>query len=238
VRDDVVVIAKGAHSPDCFPDRIEPQLDESLERLQTDRADLYFLHRDNPNVPVSEFADALHALVVAGRIGAIGGSNWSPPRVDAFNAYAAARGLTPIGAVSNNFSLARMVSPIWAGCIASSDDATRAWHERQGMALFAWSSQARGFFVEGLAGPDKRDDATMVHAWYSDDNFERRRRAFELARQRGVSGMNIALAYVLAQSFPLFALVGPRSLAELRTLLPALDVQLSADEVAWLDLRE
>jgi predicted dehydrogenase/diketogulonate reductase-like aldo/keto reductase len=238
VRDDVVVIAKGAHSPNCFPEHIEPQLDESLERLRTNHADLYFLHRDNPDVPVGEFADALDKLVRAGRIHAIGGSNWSPSRVDAFNAYAAANGLTPMGAVSNNFSLARLIKPYWPGCITSSDDTTRTWHERRQMPLFAWSSQARGFFVEGLAAPDKLDDSLMVQAWYSDDNFERRRRAFELAQQRGVSGLNIALAYAMTQAFPLYALIGPRSLAELRTVLPALSVELSADETAWLDLRK
>ena len=57
-----------------------------------------------------------------------------------------------------------------------------------------------------------------------------------LAAERGVSAHNIAMAWVLAQPFPSFALVGPRSAGEIATTLPALGVDLSAGEVAWLNL--
>ena len=248
IRDDVVVIGKGAHTPANFPDRVGPQLDISLERLGTDHIDVYFLHRDNPDVPVGEWMEVLNAERSAGRIKAFGGSNWSLSRVQEANAYAAAKGLTPFAAVSNNFSLARMVDPVWAGCIAASDAEWRAWLETEQMALFPWSSQARGFFtgrfdaIRGAidAGADARfgnqpSDAELQRCWFAEDNFERRARAVELAGERGVEPINVALAYVLSQPFPCFALIGPRILAETRSSLAALDVSLGEDARRWLN---
>ena len=57
-----------------------------------------------------------------------------------------------------------------------------------------------------------------------------------LAKQRGVLPINIALAYVLNQPFPTFALIGPRQLSETRTSFAALDIELTPDEIGWLNL--
>ena len=83
VRDEMVLIGKGAHSPLVYPDVIGRQLSESLDRLKTDHIEIYFMHRDNPAVPVGEFVDAMDAEVSAGRIGIYGGSNWTMARMDA-----------------------------------------------------------------------------------------------------------------------------------------------------------
>ena len=251
VRDDVVVIGKGAHTPANFPDRVAPQLDITLERLQTDYVDLYFLHRDNVDVPVDEWLDVLNAEQAAGRIRVFGASNWSLARVQEANAHAAANGLTPFGAVSNNFSLARMVDPVWPGCIAASDADWRAWLTAEQMPLLPWSSQARGFFTprfDAVAAQatstvdagfgNQPSDAEMRRCWFAEDNFKRRQRAVELANEKGVAPINIALAYVLSQPFPCFALFGPRTLAETRSSLAALDVTLNERECAWLNLEE
>jgi aryl-alcohol dehydrogenase-like predicted oxidoreductase len=141
--------------------------------------------------------------------------------------------------VSNNFSLARMVKAVWAGCIAASDKASRAWLEKTQMALLPWSSQARGFFTERAdLPPGQQPDRSMVECWYGKDNFQRRQRAMELAKKKGVLPINIALAYVLCQPFPTFPLIGPRNLMETRTSLPALQVKLTAKERRWLNLGE
>ena len=236
VRDEVVLICKGAHTPDCRPDAVRPQLEESLERLRTDRADIYFLHRDDPGVPIGEWVDLLNDLKDEGRISVFGGSNWSKERMAEANAYAAANGKQGFSVLSNNFSLARMNNPIWPGVMACSDDDYRSWLEETGTALFSWSSQARGFFTD-RAGPDITTDHDLVRAFYSDENFERRRRAYDLADRKGVHPMTIALAYVLSQKMPTCALVGPRTLSELRTSLAVFDVSLTQDDVSWLDLR-
>jgi aryl-alcohol dehydrogenase-like predicted oxidoreductase len=136
-------------------------------------------------------------------------------------------------AVSNNFSLARMVDPIWPGCVSASEPAFNAWLRDNQMPLFAWSSQARGFFT-GRAGPDKRSDAELVRCWYSDDNFERSSRAIQLAAELQVDPINIALAYVLSLPFPTFALIGPRNCAELHSTWKAIGIALSPEHLAWL----
>ena len=250
IREDVVVIGKGAHTPANFPSHVAPQLATSLQRLQTDYVDLYFLHRDNEDVPVDEWLDALNEEKSAGRIRAFGASNWSLARVQEANARAAERGLAPFVAVSNNFSLARMVAPVWPGCVAASTAPWRAWLKSTQTPLFPWSSQARGFFTprfdavlaEAASMPaagfaNQPSDDEMRRCWFADDNFQRRARAVELAERRGVAPINIALAYVLNQPFPCFALIGPRTLAETRSSLAALEIELSATELAWLDLQ-
>ncbi|MBL4575153.1 MAG: aldo/keto reductase, partial [Opitutaceae bacterium] len=237
VRNDITLISKGGHTPNCHPQGITEQLEESLQRLQTDHVDIYFMHRDNLDLPVSDFIDVLNKHVKAGKIKLFGGSNWSIERVNAANEYAAQNGLQGFSAVSNNFSLAQLVNPVWPGCVSSSDAESRAWLEKANIALFPWSSQARGFFTD-RSGQDKLDDEELVRCWYSEDNFQRKDRAQELAEQKGVSTINIALAYVLTQPFPVFTLIGPRTLEETRTSLPGLDIKLTPEEVRYLNLED
>ncbi|MFI0845970.1 aldo/keto reductase [Mesorhizobium sp. IMUNJ 23232] len=235
VREQSVVIGKGAHTPLCYPDMIGKQLSQSLDRLRTDHVDIYFMHRDNIDVPVGEFVDAMDREVKAGRIrGPFGGSNWTMERMDEAIAYAERTGKQKPGALSNNFSLAEMLEPIWPGCVTSSTDAWKAWLKARQMPNFAWSSQGRGFFTE-RAGRDRRDDEELVRVWYSERNFGRRDRAIELARRLGKSPIHVALAYVLAQPFPSVPLIGPRRLDELDDSLKALDIALSPDDLNWLD---
>ncbi|MFS8048551.1 aldo/keto reductase [Rhizobium sp. BR 314] len=234
-REEIVLIGKGAHSPLCYPDVIAKQLDQSLNRLKTDYVDIYFMHRDNTDVPVGEFVDAMDAEVKAGRIrGIFGGSNWTRARFDEAIAYAEKNGKTAPAALSNNFSLAEMLDPIWAGCVAASDDEWKAWLNAKQIPNFAWSSQGRGFFTD-RAGRDKRDDEELVRVWYSDRNFGRRDRAIELAQKLGRSPIHIALAYVVAQPFPVVPLIGPRTVAELEDSLSALDIKLTPEQVKWLE---
>ncbi|MFD4006712.1 aldo/keto reductase [Brachybacterium paraconglomeratum] len=236
VREDVVMITKGAHTPDCDPESLTRQLEESLERQGTDYADLYMMHRDNTVIPVGEFVDVMDEHLRAGRIRAYGGSNWTPERVDEANAYAKANGRTGFTILSNHFGLAEALDVPWEGCVHATDPASKEWLTDRGIALLPWSSQARGFFT-GRAHPEDRSDAELVRCYYSDENFERLARAEELGAERGVPATAIALAFVLHQQFPTFALFGPRSIAEMRSSTLGLGVELSAQEMAWLDLR-
>ncbi len=236
VRDQVNVIVKGCHTPRCDPISLSVELKISLERLQMECADIYLMHRDNPQYPASAFVDVLNEHVQAGRIKAFGGSNWSLSRVQEANEYAASKGLRGFTVLSNNLSLARMVNPVWTGCISVHSAESRAWLTERQIANFSWSSQARGFFLPGRATPEKTSDREMVHSWYSDDNFQRLARANELAARKGVAPINIAAAWVLGQPFPSFALIGPREVSETRTSLPGLDVTLTPEEMKWLNL--
>ena len=139
--------------------------------------------------------------------------------------------------LSNHFGLAEAYDVPWAGCEHVTDAASKQWLTERQIPLFPWSSQARGFFT-GRARPDDRSDAELVRCYYSDDNFERLRRAEELGDALGVAATAIALAYVLHQPFPTFPLIGPRSIAETASSMAGLGVELSPEQVSWLDLRD
>lgn len=235
VREQVVILDKGAHTPFCTPKDLDKQFMTSLERLRTDYVDLYAMHRDNPEVPVSEFVDVMNVHVRAGRMKIFGGSNWTIERFNAANEYARRTGQQGLSFLSNNFSLARMIEPPWAGCMSASTPEFRAWLTETQTPLLPWSSQARGFFLPHVT-PEFSGDPEVVRCWFADDNFERKRRAAELAEKHGVEVINIALAYVLEQPFPTFPLIGPRNIVETRSSLRALEVDLSPDDVRWLNL--
>jgi len=237
IRERVVLLSKGAHTPYCYPEALKRQLLESLERLQVDEVDIYMMHRDNPEVPVGEFITVLNELKHAGRLRVFGGSNWSLERIIEANTWAAEHGMEGFSAVSNNLSLARMVDPVWAGCLSVSDERSRAWFTATQMPLFPWSSQARGFFT-GRAHPADFSDPELVRCWYSKDNFQRLERVNSLAKERGVLPITIALAYVLCQPFPTFPLIGPRALSETRTSFPSLTIELTPEELRWLNLED
>ncbi len=252
VRKDCVLIGKGAHTPHNFPQFISPQLSKSLDRLRTDQVDVYFLHRDNLDVPVGEFVDALNDELDQGRIRAFGGSNWTLQRLQAANDYALANNKRGFSVLSNNFSLAHMNTPVWPGVEACSSEEFRRYLQQQQITLMPWSSQARGFFTpwgSRILSQDpgqKRitagtftdpDGDELLRVWASPENIERRRRAEQLADTYDVELINIALAYVFSQPFPAFPLIGPRNITELRSCWAALSIELSPAEVAWLDLR-
>lgn len=234
-RSSYVLISKGIHSPLHYPDQIGKQLTESLDRMQTDYCDVYFMHRDNEEIPVGEFIDALNAEVKAGRIKDLfGGSNWSKERMDAAIRYANKNGLMAPNALSNNFALAEMIRPMWSGCVGSATDDWKAWLKRRKIPNFAWSSQARGFFTDA-AGRDKFDNPEIVNSWYGPRNFKRRDRAIQLAKELGKTPIQIALAYVLSQPLEVVPLIGPRSIGELESSLDATTIKLTKEQVKWLE---
>jgi aryl-alcohol dehydrogenase-like predicted oxidoreductase len=148
------------------------------------------------------------------------------------NEYAAKNSLQPMSVVSNNLSLARMIDPVWAGCVTVHDKASRDWLAQSKTALFSWSSQARGFFIRGDRG--FTEDKELVRCWYSGDNFARLERVQQMSAERGIAPINIALAWLLHQPFPTFPLIGHRQVEETASSWKGLDVELSPEDVAWL----
>ncbi|GGL61148.1 oxidoreductase [Wenxinia marina] len=236
VADRINVIGKGAHSPYCLPQAIGPQLDASLGRLGLNGVPIYIMHRDNPDIPVGEFVDAIDAERQAGRIGIWGGSNWQPERFAEAVEWAEAHGKEPPRILNNNLSLAVMEKPVWPGCVTSNTPEMLDYLRRTGTMHLSWSSQARGYFLPAELRDRLPEDTRPETCYGSDANAERRRRAETLAAERGVSAHNVATAWVLAQSFPSFALIGPRSPGEIASTLPGLTLDLSPEEAAWLNL--
>lgn len=243
-RDEVMILTKGAHHASDGTKRVHPEeiafdLGQSLERLGTPYVDLYLLHRDDPAVPVGEIVETLHHHRRKGRIRASGGSNWTHERLHAANEYAYAKGLAPFSASSPNLSLAVPNEPMWADCVSVSGDAAALeWYRRQEFPLLSWSSQGGGFF-SGRFRPDVTADPNMVRVYYSDVNWERLRRAEQLAAQLGASPIQVALAWVLSQpDLRTFALIGPRTLEELESSLAGAELELTPQQVAWLNLQD
>jgi len=236
VRDEVVVMEKGGNPPHVTPEGVDFELRDGLARLGIDQVDIFTVHRDNPAVPIGEWADMLNRHLRAGRMKIFGLSNFRIDRLEAFSAYAKQNNLASYSIVSNQFSLARLHDEnLWPGyhAVTSGDDVSRQWFERTQTPLMCWSSQARGFFLP-QATPDNRSNPEWTRCWFSPENFERKRRAQELATRLGVDPINVALAYVLCQPFPTFPLVGPKRPAEIRSTLEAMKIELSPDQLVWL----
>ena len=96
------------------------------------------------------------------------------------------------------------------------------------------SAKAGGFFT-GRYAPDVHTSADVERIFYSDQNWERLKRAQELGAKHSVTANNIALAYVLHQPFPVFALFGPRTVEELASSLSAIGVTLTEEEIGYLE---
>ena len=242
LRDEVVVLGKGAHTPDCLPEKIRPQLEETLSRMSTSYLDIYCLHRDNESLPVEGFIDTLNDLKNEGLIKVFGASNWSLERFKEANEYAEKEGKEAFTILSNNFSLAHMNNPVWPGCFSCSEDEYVNYLKEKQIAIFPWSSQARGFFLDSqefsgaahVADPNREEQERV---WGSDDNLERRSRCFELASNKSVDPIQMALAFVLNQEFPSFPLIGPRNFFETESSLEATKIELSLEETSWLNLK-
>ena len=241
LREEVVVLGKGAHTPDCTPEKIRPQLDETLSRMSASYLDIYCLHRDNEDIPVEGFIDSLNELKDEGLVSVFGASNWSLKRFKEANDYALSSAKEPFTILSNNFSLAHMNNPVWPGCYSCSDDEYVEYLTNSQIAIFPWSSQARGFFLDSqefsglrhVADPNREEQDRV---WGSKENIERRRRCFELASKKSVAPIQLALSFVLNQKFPSFPLIGPRNFFETESSLEAIKIDLTHEEVSWLNL--
>jgi aryl-alcohol dehydrogenase-like predicted oxidoreductase len=243
VRDNVLIIDKGCH-PDHLGSRVNPtqlafDVQASLERLRVDRIDLYLLHRDDPLIPPEEMVDALERHVIAGHILAYGASNWSHQRIAQANQYARDNGLRGFVASSPGVSLAR-AKKTWPGCLTLSpaeDGAALIWYRESRLPLLAWSPLAGGYLADPSTAERTSSLGPNSEEFYaSSENAARRARVWELSRLRGVSPVQVALAYVLHQVDDAFAVLGCSSRSEFETCVGALETRLRSDDLIWLEV--
>lgn len=234
---DVVLVTKGGHydletgRQRVTPPEIDADLEESLAALGVDAVDVYLLHRDDPMRPAGDIIEHLDSIRRSGRIRALGASNWTIRRLEEAAAFADSRSLAGFDCSSPGLSLAVPNEPPWPGCITIHDPADLAWYARTQLPVLAWSSQAAGFFA-GTANGD------VARVYQSTANAERLRRARQLGKDKGFTANQVALAWVLHQPFPIYAVIGPETVDELHDSVDALELELTDDQARWLDLEE
>ena len=245
VRERSVVITKGAHHDDqrkrVTPADIASDLRDSLDRLQTGYIDLYLLHRDDPSVSVGPIMEGLNEHLAAGKVRAIGASNWSHQRIIEANKFADETGLVPFAASSPHFSLAEQLRPPWEDCVSitgPSMASVRKWYSATQMPVFSWASLSLGF----LSGRVSRDSiasdphSLTMRSFGGKENFEMLDRATWLARRKGLQVAQIAVAYLMNQPLNLFTIIASASAGEFEENGEAIELKLTPQELAWLDL--
>jgi 1-deoxyxylulose-5-phosphate synthase len=235
-RTEVAIITKCCHplgdgAPRVTPSAIHEDLAQSLSRLRTDSIDILMLHRDDVSVGVGPIIEALNGELEAGRIRSAGASNWTTRRLQEAAEFANGHGMAGFLSSSCQLSLAVQREPLASGCVSVHTPEDLAFHRRTMLPLFAWAALAGGYFRDGGSGDP---DAERVYA--SAENRERWSRAAQLSKARGVSVPQVALAWVLNQGFPAFAVFSSKRVEHLRQTAQAAAIVLSDREVAWLDL--
>lgn len=224
-RDDVILASKcgmalvdGVKTIDGRPETLRAQCDASLQRLDVDHIDLYYLHRWDKEVPIAESVGALTELQEEGKIGAIGLSEVGVERLRE------ALEVTPIAAVQNEYSLWSRNAEL--GMLEATKEA--------GVALVAFSPVARGFLAGGIADPDAlapkdiRRNMPRFQADHWPTNAALLPHWEALCEEAGVTGAQLALAWLLAQGDHVSAIPGTTDLDHLDENLAAAELQLDA----------
>jgi aryl-alcohol dehydrogenase-like predicted oxidoreductase len=207
----------GRLTTDGRPAAIIRSCEESLQRLQMDHIDLFYLHRVDRAVPIEESMQAMAGLVKAGKIRYVGLSEASPATVRR------AHGIHPVAALQDELSL-------WERSAAG--EALAVCREL-GIALVAYSPLGRGFLAGGVRTPADlpADDTRRLFPRFSPENFDHNlelaRRVRALARQWGHTPAQLALAWVLAQGDAVLAIPGTKKRRYLEENVAAADIALT-----------
>ena len=244
VRDQAVILDKGCNpgqkgSTDTLSaETIRKQLEQSLERLQTDFVEFYLLHRDDPDVAVDEIIEELNEEQQKGRILRFGVSNWSLQRIQAANAYAEKHHLSGFTGFSPAYSLAVYLRDPWGGSVALSGAAQapyRAWLEKTGLPVFCYSSLGRGLFSGAFkssdrAGAEKALDEFARNGFLYDVNLKRLARAEEIAARHGCPVATVAMAYLLTDPMNTLAVVSMSRPERIQANLKVFDFEFAPGE--------
>lgn len=217
--------AEGKPSVNGRPDYALEACDASLKRLGTDAIDLYYLHRMDPSVPIEETVGAMSDLVTAGKVRYLGLSEAAPETLKRAHA------VHPITALQTEYSL-------WTRDV---EDDLLGLCAELGIGFVAYSPLGRGILAGAVTGADSltEGDRRLDHPRYQGENLEANLKlvqpVLDLAAKKGVSAAQIALAWLLAQGDHIVPIPGTRKVAHLDSNVAALDIVLSADDLAALN---
>jgi aryl-alcohol dehydrogenase-like predicted oxidoreductase len=222
----------GPHEQGLSRKAILAACEGSLRRLKTDYVDLYQVHMQDRSVPIEETLSALDDLVRQGKVRYVGCSNYAGYRLVESLWAADRRGLEPFAAIQLQWSLA------FRECERELVPAARAF----GLGLLVWSPLARGFLTGKYVRGQPPPKGARLEAWTdtykaidTPKNWATMAKVRELAEVHGTSPAAVALAWLLAKPEVTSILVGARSVAQIDENLAALQVKLTAEEVASLD---
>jgi len=205
---------------DGSAEHVHTSVEGSLERLKTDRIDLYYQHRVDPNVEIEETVGAMAELVQQGKILHIGLSEAAPGTIRRAHA------VHPITAVQTEYSL-------WTRDV---EEEILPTLNELGIALVAYSPLGRGFLSGRFSSPEELDegDFRRYGPRFTGENLRENlklaERVKELAQEKGITPGQLALAWVLSRGEQIVPIPGTKRRSYLEENLAAADVQLSAEE--------
>jgi aryl-alcohol dehydrogenase-like predicted oxidoreductase len=207
------------------PDYVHRACDASLQRLGTDHIDLYYQHRVDPDTPIEETVGAMAELVQQGKVRRIGLSEASP------STLRRAHAVHPITALQTEYSL-------WS---RDPEAEILPTVRELGVGFVAYSPLGRGFLSGAIRKPDDLapDDFRRHHPRFQGENFEQNlrlvERVEELAREKGVTASQLALAWVLAQGEDIVPIPGTKRVRYLEENVAATEIELTPDDLRRLD---
>jgi len=207
------------------PEYVKQACDRSLRRLGVDEIDLYYLHRVDPSVPIEETVGAMSDLVRAGKVRFLGLSEASPKTIRRANA------VHPITALQSEYSL-------WTRDVEVEVLPTC---RELGIGFVAYSPLGRGFLtgrirsVQDLAPDDYRRTSPRFQPGNLERNLVLVQRIEELSREKGCTPAQLALAWVLHRGQDVVPIPGTKRCSYLEENLRALEVELTAADLARLD---
>lgn len=244
-RKEIILATKGGHpdlnsmeSPRLSKEEVQKDLAESLNSLQTSYIDLYFLHRDDENLPVSYIIEYLNELVHQGNIRYFGCSNWRADRINEAKDYAERQGLQGFTANQMMWSFADPnIEAIEDPLITVMDEATKNLHLETGLAATPYSSQANGFFEKLNQEGFEISNEKVKNLYYNEGNLTKYKRLVRLAKELSVTLTEVCLSYLISQPFQTFPIIGSRTIEQLENSMKAGDLILSEEQIAYLEGR-
>ena len=207
------------------PEYVREAVEGSLRRLETDYIDLYYQHRVDPDTPIEETVGAMAELVEQGKVRHLGLSEAAPDTIRRAHA------VHPITALQTEYSL-------WT---RDPEDEVLPTVRELGIGFVAYSPLGRGFLTGQIRSLDDLDenDFRRFNPRFQGENFQRNldlvERVREIAREKGVTPGQLALAWVLAQGEDIVPIPGTKRRSYLEENVAAAEVELTPDDLARLD---
>lgn len=225
-RHDIILVTKGGHpdmtqpNPDMHQSRINADcvrydLEESLRVLGTDYIDIYFYHRDNEEVPVSELIDVMEEFKKEGKIRYYACSNWTTARMKEADAYAASKGYRGFVANEALYNIGEpWMKPMADDTLVMMDEEMQKYHAENPRNLaMPYSAACNGFFHKLFANGRS---AVVDSEYYTEQNLKNAEGLWELMEEYGVSVTQAVLGYLTCQKFTCLPLYGPRNIVDLK----------------------